>query len=167
MKVNEEKKELKKDGDLIHPVCPGCGASLLCYDVKIDGEPSMKVIACPPEEEKNGRLLRLCTIWGDFHNTIDTMDEESKQSIKIGTITGIRCIYCYDKLVIEEECECGAPMFEMLEADEHGIVGTIRVCARKGCHTHESHELSEGFKPEFKNAGFITSKNVKKFHKIN
>ena len=157
-------KNLKKNGDSIHPVCPKCGACLLHYDVMIDKEPSMKIIACFPQKEKVNRLLWLSVIWGDFHNVIDGVDEKSRHAIKEGEVMAPRCPYCYEKLTIEEKCsECDTQMFELFEANEHEIIGIIHICNKSGCHNHEAFKIPEDFKPKYKHANFISNKDVKKF----
>ena len=161
------KTSLKKKGDLIHPICPKCGACLLDYDVIIDEEPSMKIIACFPQKKKVNRLLWLSIIWGDFHNVVDGVNEKSEDAIKKGEVITPRCPYCYEKLIIEEKCsKCDTQMFELFEADEHKIIGIIRVCNKSGCHNHEAFKTPEDFKPKYEHADFISNKDVKKIKPI-
>ncbi len=163
--VEELKEKLMKDGELTPSVCPHCATSLLCYDVKIDGELSMKLLARPLETKKNGRLLRLSIIWSDFHNTVDGVSEGSEQAIKEGEVVTIHCPYCYQNLTIEKKCECGAPMFETFEANEQEIIGIIHICSKSGCHSHNCYEIPKNFEPEYKYASFVTKDELKRFHR--
>jgi hypothetical protein len=153
-------KKFKK-GDLIHPACPHCGCSLLCYKNLIDGEASIKLTISP--EKKWNRYIYLCRIWGDFNKTIEEKINE-EQKIKEEDNIRFYCPHCYSLLNIpKEKCKCNFPMFSFGETDEKHIVGTIEVCSRYKCHSHRWKPISSNH--EFKELAteIVKSKDVKKF----
>lgn len=160
-----------KKGDSIHPVCPFCGASLLDFSKETDQEPSIKLVCTPPaskENERHNRHIFLSRIWGSFHQSTDSTGKNIPQElIRDGEKVEMSCPYCYRSLTLKtKKCDfCNSPMFMLLQTDEHKIIGSIKVCSQKGCHSHESGEIPNGHK--FDEELQLSIKHRKKLMKFN
>jgi len=106
-----------------HASCPN-GHSLMDYEHKINGYPSVKVLAKYKDREG---LIYLDPVYGSFKNLFEI-------KVPKGEVVEFFCPECHVSLTDKNQvCSaCSAPMFAMHLP--HG--GIVEGCLREGCHFH-------------------------------
>jgi methionyl-tRNA synthetase len=103
--------------------CPHCGKSFMDDEVKIDGQPSVRLNVQWGGER--GRI-RLSSLYGSYKI-------EMQLSMPEGEIAKFFCPHCNAELTAPRICErCDAPMVSMKFIEG----GTVEICSRKGCKKH-------------------------------
>ncbi len=103
--------------------CPHCLTSLMDYDNKLNGYPSIKLNIVTPDDRG---VIYICSLYECFDHSADI-------DIDDNTIVDFYCPNCNKQLQVKEECTiCNAPMaFFVLNAG-----GRVNICSRKGCSNH-------------------------------
>ena len=103
--------------------CPACRKSLMDPRHKLEGHPSVSLVA---QLKSRKGWLRLSPVYGSYAL-------ESELDLPDGAVVRVFCPKCGAELTSTFCCDqCQAPMVPLLMAEG----GKIHVCARKGCKKH-------------------------------
>jgi NADH-quinone oxidoreductase subunit E len=103
--------------------CPRCNHSLIDSETRLDGLPSIRVVA---SFERMHGSLRLSCLYGS--PTI-----KSDNEIPLETVVNFFCPHCHATLSGATNCSnCKAPMVPMMVRGG----GMLQVCSRRGCREH-------------------------------
>jgi len=103
--------------------CPVCQKSLMDRHHKLDGHPSVSLVA-----QLKGRKgwLRLSSLYGSYA-------VESELDLPDGAVARLSCLHCGSELASTFHCDqCQAPLVPLAMAEG----GRVYICARKGCRKH-------------------------------
>jgi NADH-quinone oxidoreductase subunit E len=125
MKSGKKGPKAKLDENLVPMTvsCAKCNHSLMDEKKKLDGYPSVNVVAS--FDHKHG-ALRLSSLYGS--NNI-----KCNYKIPADTVVNFFCPHCHSELAAPTRCEeCNAPFINM--AVRGG--GMLQICSRRGCPNH-------------------------------
>jgi NADH:ubiquinone oxidoreductase subunit E len=107
----------------IHVACPACKKSLMDYDHRIEGHPSIR---CDVSFNDQKGWLRLSSLYGS--RALD-----SEHPIPYNTLSRFYCPHCLTEMPSYTNCiECGSPMAALFIRE--GC--SCEVCTLRGCHGH-------------------------------
>ena len=107
----------------IHVACPTCKKSLMDYDQRLDGHPSIKCVV-----SFNGRKGRL-----GLSSLYGSRAIASELEIPMNELSRFYCPHCHEELPHYSNCaECGSPMAALYI--RAGCA--YEVCTSRGCHGH-------------------------------
>lgn len=107
----------------LHVACPTCKKSLMDYDYRIDGHPSIK---CNVSFNGANGWLRLSSLYGSHAIA-------SEYQIPVNELSRFYCPHCLNELPSFSNCtECGSPMAALFIREGCAC----EVCTRRGCSGH-------------------------------
>lgn len=107
----------------IHVSCPTCKKSLMDYDQRLDGHPSIKCVVS--FNGMKGRL-RLSSLYG-------SRAFASELEVPMNELARFYCPHCHEEMPPYSNCaECGSPMAALFIS----AGCAYEVCTSRGCHGH-------------------------------
>lgn len=103
--------------------CPKCAAPLMSAQVRVDGLPSVDMLA------RVGGLqghIYLSQVYGSYDKRFAGVADIS------GSVAESSCPHCREPFPYQLPCACGAPMIGV----DLVCGGIIKICTRNGCRRH-------------------------------